>query len=129
MGTPYFPAVFQPFFRVLSGGAVNRATYDPQSSTQDAITALAGGQTAAPVLVASFNHVTVCATGAGVSLPKLIVGQMRSIRNDGAQALTVYGNSADSATINGTAAATGVSLAAAANISFAAIAPGKWITI
>lgn len=127
MATANFPQIFQPFFRQFSGTRLNRAIYDPQYSTQDSITAVGSTQSAGPVLVAQSSHITVCATGNGVQLPLAVVGMERNIRNDGAQTLKIYGNSAGTDTIGGTAGATGVTLAAAANVSYRVISAGKWI--
>ena len=92
------------------------------------ITAHAGGTRAAAVkLTSGINRIATCATAAdSVSLPPAVGGQLIIVANAGAAAAQVFADPSTSDTINGVAAATGVSLAAGKSASFSSSAPGVW---
>jgi hypothetical protein len=94
------------------------------------ITAHAGGTRAAAVaLTANVNHITVCATlNDSVALPPAIAGLSVFIANDGAANAKVYAAVGTSDTIDGVAAATGVTLSAANRAEFLAVANGVWVS-
>jgi hypothetical protein len=94
---------------------------------QSGLVALAGGgQTGATLLNKPINIVaTVATTADSCQLPVAYGGQVVYVANTGANSMTVYGNSAATDTINGTAGATGVALAATKNAVYFSI-PGAW---
>ena len=107
--------------------------FDPTaiSSFQNGITATAGGTRAAAYpLNAAFNRITTCATAAdSVALPPATGGQEVTIINSGAAAAQVFAAVGTSDTINGTAGATGISLAAAGKAQFVSPGQGLWFSI
>jgi hypothetical protein len=107
--------------------------FDPGQivSFQNGITATAGGTRAAAVpLTAAFCRIAVCATAAdSVALPPATGGQEITLINSGAAATQVFANVNTSDTINGVAAATGISVAAAGKAQFVSPGPGFWFTI
>lgn len=98
-------------------------------STQAGITAHAGGGRASAVpLTAAISEISVVATIAdSVVLPVALAGAQMTVLNEGAAAAQVFANGTD--TINGTAGATGISLAAAAKAIFVCYQTGKWIEL
>jgi hypothetical protein len=107
--------------------------FDPTgiASFANNITATAGGGRAgARPLYAAFNRVTVCATAAdSVSLPPATGGQEVTLINSGAAATQVFAAPGTVDTINGVAAATGISLAAAGKAQFVSPDVGVWFSI
>lgn len=110
-----------------------RAIQDAAAGLQNAdasgaLTAHAGGtQALATQLTQGVNEVTVCATNAdSVQLPPAVAGARVYVGNSGAADATVYGKSGRTDTINGTAGATGVTLAATKNAEFFCAVAGKW---
>lgn len=97
----------------------------------NAVTARAGGtRAAATKITTGIARIAVCATAAdSVSLPPAVGGQFIILSNAGAAACQVFADPATSDTINGVAAATGVSLAAAKSASFASSGPGVWFWV
>jgi hypothetical protein len=94
--TKWFPSGF----RLINGLTLTNWFNNPQSSTEDKITATAGGtQAAAYKLTADISRVSVCTTnGDSVSLPPTSqwVGGKKVVINDGAANLNVYpGNATD----------------------------------
>ena len=59
-------------------------------------------------------------------MPAATAGQMHFVRNDGAEAMQVFGAGTD--TINGVATATGISMDAATGKVFVCVTDGAWIT-
>jgi hypothetical protein len=106
------------------------ATVVNAAGTEDTITAFAtGGQTNATQLSAlkSYHRITVCATaGDSVKLPASAVGQHHFVRNDGAASAQLFGLGAD--TINGIAAATGITLPSGMGFNLYCITAGQWVT-
>ena len=115
------PGLFDPTLAAAGGG----------QSWASTITATAGGTRAAAVpLRAAQNRVSVCATAAdSVALPPAVGGQEVSLINSGAAACQVFAAVGTSDTINGVAAATGISLAAAGKAQFISPGPGLWFSI
>lgn len=87
---------------------------------KNALTALAGGgQTGATQLVSGGNKIAVCATIAdSAQLPSALAGKICIVTNAGAQSCTIYGKSGRTDTINATAGATGLALAAGVSALF-----------
>lgn len=82
-------------------------------------------QAAATVMTAEVNRVTTVATaGNGVKLPASAAGLTVTVINSGANAMQVYGLGSD--TINGAAAATGVSQAANSVVIYTSAVAGLW---
>ncbi len=123
--TKWFPSGF----RLINGQSLINWFNNPQVSTDDGITATAGGtQAAAYQLSAAINHVSVCATNAdSVKLPDSTknVGAVIYINNDGAANLQVF--TKDAGTIDGIdGVATGVVLTAARRGTFMCSKSGVW---
>jgi hypothetical protein len=110
--------LFDPSAAALGGGRSYAA----------GITATAGGTRAAAArLSAAVNRIAVCATAAdSVYLPPAVGGQVVYVQNAGAAACQIFAAPGTSDTINGVAAATGVSLATTKSASFASSGPGVW---
>jgi hypothetical protein len=125
------PNRFQSGFRLEDGDAINKALATPQWQTNYGITALAGGarNSSTPVLVLGANTVTTVATAAdSVVLPVAVAGSVVWLRNaDSADAVQVFANGSD--TINGTAGATGISVAAAKSVLFVAATNNVWFSL
>ena len=115
------PQLFDPTLATGGGG----------QSFANGLTATAGGTRAAALpLRASMNRITTCATAAdSVALPPAVGGQEVTIINSGAAAAQVFAAVGTSDTINGVAAATGISLAAAGKAQFVSPGPGLWFSI
>ena len=87
-----------------------------------------GGRPGAPLLVLGSNEVTTVASAAdSVVLPVAIPGSVVFVANAGASALQLFANGSD--TINGTAGATGISVATNKRILCVAADLGQWYTI
>lgn len=123
------PQRLEPGKRLADDDALNTALATPQWQTNTGITALAGGgRTGAPVLVLGSNEVTTVASGAdSVVLPVAVPGSVVFVVNAGASALQLFANGSD--TIDGTAGATGISVANAKRIMCVAADVGQWYTI
>jgi hypothetical protein len=115
------PGLFDPTVAAAGGG----------QSWASGITAAAGGTRPAAVkLTSAINRISVCATAAdSVALPPAVGGQEVSVINSGAAACQVFAAIGTSDTINGVAAATGISLAAAGKAQFISPGPGLWFSI
>lgn len=124
--TAVFPAPFDPGFRLEDGSQINGVLAIPQVATEDTITATGTNQATAYQLSAAMSHVTTAAASTGVKLPRGRAGKIAFVFNDGANPITVY--SFDSATIDGTAGATGVTLTNAKRCAFYSIAEGVWLS-
>jgi hypothetical protein len=125
------PNRFQSGFRLEDGDAINKALATPQWQTNYGITALAGGarNSSTPVLVLGANTVTTVATAAdSVVLPVATAGSVVWLRNaDAADAVQVFANGSD--TINGTAGATGISVANGKTVLFVAATNNVWFSL
>jgi hypothetical protein len=109
-------------------GITGKATFSGLVSVSSAtgITAHAGGgQASATPLVAQVNLVSTVATAAdSVKLPASASGLCITVINGAANALQLFGAGSD--TINGAAAATGVSVAAGKTGHYCSAAAGTW---
>lgn len=125
------PNRFQSGFRLEDGNDLNKALANPQWQTNYGITALAGGarNSSTPVLVLGANTVTTVATAAdSVVLPVAVAGSVVWLRNaDAADAVQVFANGSD--TINGTAGATGISVANGKTVLFVAATNNVWFSL
>lgn len=97
-------------------------------SAADALTANPGGsQASALALTAEVNTITTVATAAdSVKLPAAYPGLTIVVINTGSNPMQVFGTGAD--TINGVAAATGVSQMQSSVVFYASTVAGKWFT-
>lgn len=97
MSAAVFPQPFQPGPRLIDGSDLNRVIAADIVSSQDGITAHAGGgQANAFQLVAVVNRVTTVATdGDSVKLPPAIAGSSVVVDNDGANSLAVWPSGTD----------------------------------
>lgn len=123
------PQRLEPGKRLADDDALNTALATPQWQTNTGITALAGGgRTGAPALTLGSNEVTTVASGAdSVVLPKAVPGSVVFVVNAGANAFQLFANGSD--TINGTAGATGISVATNKRIMCVAADLAQWYTI
>ena len=114
--------LFDPGYRLIDGSDLNNAFAQPRWQTNPGIVALAGGGLSAstPVLVIGTNLVkTVASASDSVVLPSGTAGSIVLVRNNGANSMQVFAQGSD--TINGTAGATGISVANAKTVLFAAV--------
>lgn len=127
MANAVTPAPFQSGFRLIDGSQLNSALANPVVSTQNGITAHAGGgKTNATLITAALNNVTTVATTAdSIKLPPAIAGRIISISNNGANAFQVFGSNND--TINSVATGTGVAQAAGSTIDYECITAPNWV--
>lgn len=93
-------------------------------SSTDALTATGSTQGTALAIKTMQNRFTTVAASTGCVLPAAVAGMNIVIINAGANSLQVYGNGSD--TINGTAGATGVSLAAGKTAEYFTTVAGAW---
>lgn len=116
---------FIPSKQLLPGSWANAVT-DALTSYQTVTATPSGTQATSTLLNAANVNITVVATAAdGVKLPPAVVGMEISIVNsDAADAAQIFASGSD--TINATAGATGVSLAAGAAAIFRCIKAGNW---
>lgn len=90
------------------------------------LTAVGSSRVDALALTADVNNITSAAASTGVILPAATVGRIVVIFNGGASAITVYGAGSD--TIDGAAAATGVTLTNAKRCIYFCMAAATWIS-
>lgn len=130
------PAPFQnPGPHLTSGLALNQAIGAGAASYTDAITALAnGGQAGAPLLATRINHVaTVANDNDSAMMPVSSPGAIVVIVNSGGHALQVFANTVSALqsgvedTLNSTAGATGISIAAGKTAMLMCFAAGAWV--
>ena len=116
---------FIPSRQLLPGDWANAVT-DALVSSQAVVATPSGTQATSILLNAAQVNITAVATAAdGVKLPPAIAGMEISIVNsDAADAAQIFASGSD--TINATAGATGVSLAAGAAIILRCIKTGNW---
>lgn len=125
MGKGPFPN-FNPGRHLLDGTNVNQIS-GAIGSTESGKTAGVGGTRAAayPIVAANTQFSTVTSANDACVLPVAYPGCECFIQNnDGANSLQVFANGSD--TINATAGATGVALAAGAAAVFHCIVTGNW---
>jgi len=112
--------------RQLLPGDWANAVSDSLVSNQDVV-ATPAGTAVTSLLVSSANvNITAVATAAdGIRLPPAVAGmEIAIVNSDAADAAQIFANGSD--TINATAGATGVSLAAGAAIILRCIKTGNW---
>lgn len=134
VANPNIPQVMLPGPRVFDGTDLNKAMGNNLVNSQDGLVAFAGGGAAgATALSLGLNFVkTVANANDSAILPQSVSGGMVRVKNGGASNLTVYANQTSSLqsgvldTINGTAGATGVTVAPGATAEFNCSALGAW---
>lgn len=116
---------FIPSRQLLPGDWANAVT-DALVSSQSVVATPSGTQATSILLNAAQVNITAVATAAdGVKLPPAIAGMEISIVNsDAADAAQVFASGSD--TMNATAGATGLSLAAGAAVIYRCIKTGNW---
>jgi len=128
MGLPNRNTLLQRFLasrQLLPGDWANAVT-DGLYSSQNLIATPGGTQATSIAINAANVNITAVATAAdGVLLPPAKAGMVISIVNsDAADAAQIFASGTD--TINATAGATGVSLAAAAAVILRCVKDGNW---
>ena len=116
--------------RLADNDQLNDFLATPTWQTNGPLTALAGGAltAATPRLLRGVNVVSTVATaGDSVALRKAVAGAIVVVRNAGANAMQVFGESGD--TINGTAGATGISVASGKSVIFFATSNSAWFSL
>ena len=95
-------------------------------SVANALTAVGTDRATSLVLSKEVNNITTAGAGTGATLPAAVVGNVVIVFNAGANAIKVYGNGTD--TIDGAAAATGVTLTNAKRCAFVCVAANTFIS-
>lgn len=100
-------------------------------STEDAITAAGTTQSGAYQLTSFSNRIGTAAASSGVQLPPMQPGMSVFIANDGANPVTVYPSTLEpqTTTIDGVAAATGVTLTNARRDVFTCFTAGTVVSL
>lgn len=120
----FFPQ-FIPGFRLVDGSDLNQFVTCVGSTKSGIVAHAGGGRASATALGSAINQISTVATAAdSVVLPPALAGNQMLVINNGAAAAQVFANGSD--TIDGTAGATGISLAADGKAIFACYANGKW---
>jgi hypothetical protein len=129
-GKPFFPSTGPYLFAGSFIQTLLARVFQGGLSSRDTITARAGGlQPLATQLIASFNNVTVCATGGdSVALPKAIQGSEVVVFNNGVASMNVFAKVGSGDTINGTAGTTAFAHANAKRVTYTCVTTGKWLT-
>lgn len=91
------------------------------------LTAVGTDRATSLALTASVNNITTAASGTGVTLPACAAGKIVVVNNLGANAIKVYGAGSD--TVDGAAAATGVTLTNAKRALFVGVSTAAYISI
>ncbi len=97
------------------------------SSVGAALTAAGTDRATALQLAAEINNIATAAASTGVVLPVGVIGMRILVINNGANAIQVYASGSE--TINGTAGATGVSLASGGDAFYIFTAANTWISV
>lgn len=92
-----------------------------------ALTAAGTTRADALQLAKETNNLTTVASGTGAVLPVGVIGMRIRVYNNGAQTLALYATASE--TINGTAGATGVTLAATKVADLEFTAANTWISV
>lgn len=126
-----FPKWFPSGFRLINGLTLSNWFNNPQTSTEDTITATAGGgQANAFQLSANTSRVSVCVTNAdSVKLPDVskFSGGSLTIINDGAANLSVFPKETTVVQIDAAGVATAVTITAGRRSDFYAV-NGQWFS-
>lgn len=109
----------------VNGSTISNNTLD---TTGNALTAAGTTQATGLAITNTNNNITTAAASTGVTLPVGLVGNVITIFNNGANPIKVYGNATDSATIDGVAGATGVTLTNALRCQFFCVAAATWLS-
>lgn len=117
---------FTPGRQLPDGNDLNKISGNMFSAASGLTAAAGGGRPNAFPIVASKNQFTVVATASDSAvLPVAYAGLEILVQNDdAADAMQIFANGTD--TINATAGATGVSLAAGACAMFKCVVAGNW---
>ena len=104
------PTPFAPGYRLTDGDQLNVTVANPYWSTTASASATSGGTmaTSTKIVNAVTNITSVPVTGAGVTLPQALAGQVLVVTNNGANDLRLF--AAGGSTINGAPGASGVLL-------------------
>lgn len=125
LGSGPFPQ-FTPGRHLMAGDSINQISA-AIGSNETGVTAGAGGTRAAayPIKAACTNVTVVVTANDAVVLPIAYPGcECYILNSDAADSLQVFANGSD--TINATAGATGIALAAGAAALFKCIVAGNW---
>lgn len=124
------PATAGTLDKVAIGGttpALAQFTYVGQSAATG-LTASGTDRTGALQLAKAVNVLGTVASGTGVILPAIpAVGAQVIVSNQGANTVAIYGNGSN--TIDGTAGATGITMAATHRAMFIATSASAWISV
>jgi hypothetical protein len=113
---------------IAGTSSVHQAAYFA-SPVATGLTAAGSNQSTALQLAASINIISTAASGTGVQLPAIStcgVGAEIIVSNQGANTIHVY--TGDSSTIDGTAGATGITMAATHRAVFISTSSSTWIS-
>lgn len=102
------------------------AAYALKSTATD-LTAAGTTRADALQLAKEVNNITTAAASTGVILPVGVIGMEINISNNGASTVAVYASASE--TINGTAGATGVTLAATKFATYRYVKANTWISV
>ncbi len=111
---------------ITAGTTVTAGTY-VLGSVGNALTAAGTDRATALQLAKQVNNVTTAAASTGVVLPVGAIGMEITLVNNGAETLQVYASASE--TINGTAGATGITLAATKFAKYWFTAADTWISV
>jgi hypothetical protein len=129
------PQPFLPGPQLIDGSKLNTALAAGLSSYTDSIVALAGGgATGATQLTSIINRVTTVATANdSVMMPVSAPGTTVKVLNSGANTLKLFANTVSALqsgvldTLNGTAGATGITVAAGQAAELSCYSAGAWL--
>lgn len=124
MSTAVMPTPFSDGYRLINGTTLNRQLADDIVSSQDGITAFAGGGvTNAVQLTAGISRVTtVTNANDSVKLRKAVAGSSVVVDNDGANNLSIYPSGTDQIEDSTSA----VTIVPGEDATFVCPAAGKW---
>jgi hypothetical protein len=120
------PTPFAPGYRLTDGDQLNVTVANPYWSTTASASATSGGTmaTSTKIVNAVTNITSVPVTGAGVTLPQALAGQVLVVTNNGANDLRLF--AAGGSTINGAPGASGILLPKGITGIFVALATKIW---
>jgi len=123
------PDPFAPGYRLTDGNQLNTTIANPYWSTTAAASATTSGTmpTSTKILSAVTNITSVPTSGAGLTLPQALAGQVLILTNNGANDARIF--AAGGSTINGSAGTTGIMLAKLTTGIFVAVATNTWIQL
>jgi hypothetical protein len=123
------PSPFASGYRLTDGNDLNVTIANPYWSTTAAATATSGGTmpTSTKIIDAVTNITSVPTSGAGLTLPQALPGQVLVLTNNGVNDARIF--AAGGSTINGSAGTTGIMLAKLTTGIFVAVATNTWIQL